>query len=95
MKCIDIEKLLHSAYRDELPNQSVAFCVGGRLHSILLAAIAEFERELNRGRTGEGRKRVMANGIKFGRKPDPHLIQHRDSVLLPLEAARFARNLWL
>ena len=30
--------------------------------------IAEFERELIRERTGEGRKRAMAAGIKFGRK---------------------------
>ena len=67
----------------------------GRLLSTLLAAIAEFERELIRERSGEGRRRAMANGVKFGRKPDPHLIQHRDSVLPPLEAARFARNLWL
>jgi DNA invertase Pin-like site-specific DNA recombinase len=40
----------------------------GRLLSTLLAAIAEFERELIRERTGEGRKRAMAAGIKFGRK---------------------------
>jgi len=32
------------------------------------AVIAEFERELIRERTGEGRKRAMANGVKFGRK---------------------------
>jgi DNA invertase Pin-like site-specific DNA recombinase len=41
----------------------------GRLLSTLLAAIAEFERELIRERTGDGRKRAMANGVKFGRKP--------------------------
>jgi hypothetical protein len=41
----------------------------GRPLSTLLAAIAEFERELIRERTGEGRKRAMANGVKFGRKP--------------------------
>ena len=40
----------------------------GRLLSTLLAAIAEFERELIRERTGESRKRAMAAGIKFGRK---------------------------
>jgi DNA invertase Pin-like site-specific DNA recombinase len=40
----------------------------GRLLSTLLAAIAEFERELIRERTGEGRKRAMAEGVKFGRK---------------------------
>src|SRR5215831_6970360 len=41
----------------------------GRLLSTLLAGIAEFERELIRERTGDGRKRVMAAGVKFGRKP--------------------------
>jgi hypothetical protein len=29
---------------------------------------AEFERDLTRERTGEGRKRAMAAGVKFGRK---------------------------
>jgi DNA invertase Pin-like site-specific DNA recombinase len=41
----------------------------GRLLSTMLAAIAEFERELIRERTGEGRKRAQANGVRFGRKP--------------------------
>jgi DNA invertase Pin-like site-specific DNA recombinase len=40
----------------------------GRLLSTLLAAIAEFERELIRERTGAGRQRALANGVKFGRK---------------------------
>jgi DNA invertase Pin-like site-specific DNA recombinase len=40
----------------------------GRVLSTLLASIAEFERELIRERTGEGRKRAMAAGVKFGRK---------------------------
>ena len=40
----------------------------GRLLSTLLAAIADFERDLIRERTGEGRKRAQANGVKFGRK---------------------------
>lgn len=40
----------------------------GRLLSTLLASIAEFERELIRERTGAGRKRAIANGVKFGRK---------------------------
>ena len=40
----------------------------GRLLSTLLASIAQFERELIRERTGEGRKRAMAAGVKFGRR---------------------------
>jgi DNA invertase Pin-like site-specific DNA recombinase len=40
----------------------------GRLLSTLLAGIAEFERELIRERSGDGRKRAMAAGVKFGRK---------------------------
>jgi DNA invertase Pin-like site-specific DNA recombinase len=46
----------------------------GRLLVTMLAAIAEFERELIRERTGEGRKRAMADGVRFGRKPKltPH-----------------------
>ena len=40
----------------------------GRLLSTLLAGIAEFERELIRERTGAGRERAMAAGVKFGRK---------------------------
>jgi DNA invertase Pin-like site-specific DNA recombinase len=41
----------------------------GRLPSTLLAAIADFERDLIRERTGEGRKRAISKGIRFGRKP--------------------------
>jgi DNA invertase Pin-like site-specific DNA recombinase len=50
----------------------------GRLLSTLLAAIAEFERELIRERTGEGRKRAMAAGVKFGRKPKLSDFQRRE-----------------
>jgi DNA invertase Pin-like site-specific DNA recombinase len=35
----------------------------------MLAGIAEFERELIRARTGEGRKRAQARGVRFGRPP--------------------------
>jgi DNA invertase Pin-like site-specific DNA recombinase len=52
----------------------------GRLLSTLLAAIAEFERELIRERTGEGRKRAMANGVKFGRKPKLSPYQRAEAI---------------
>ena len=52
----------------------------GRLLSTLLAGIAEFERELIRERTGEGRKRAMANGVKFGRKAKLSDFQRKEAV---------------
>src|ERR1700739_5043260 len=39
----------------------------GRLLSPLLAGLAEFERDLIRERPGDGRKRAMAEGVKFCR----------------------------
>jgi DNA invertase Pin-like site-specific DNA recombinase len=46
----------------------------------VLGGLAEFERELIRARTGEGRKRAMARGVKFGRPPklSPH--QRREAI---------------
>jgi len=46
----------------------------GRLLVTVLGSLAEFERELIRERTGEGRKRAKARGVRFGRpnKLTPH-----------------------
>jgi DNA invertase Pin-like site-specific DNA recombinase len=52
----------------------------GRLLSTLLAAIAEFERDLIRERTGEGRKRTMSNGVRFGRKPKLSDFQRKEAL---------------
>lgn len=42
--------------------------------AIVLGGLAEFERELIRARTGEGRKRAKERGVRFGRprKMTPH-----------------------
>jgi DNA invertase Pin-like site-specific DNA recombinase len=52
----------------------------GRLMLTVLGGLAEFERELIRARTGEGRARAVANGIKLGRSPKltPH--QKREAL---------------
>jgi DNA invertase Pin-like site-specific DNA recombinase len=52
----------------------------GRLLSTLLAAIAEFERDLIRERTGDGRKRAQAAGVKFGRKPKLSEYQREEAI---------------
>jgi DNA invertase Pin-like site-specific DNA recombinase len=46
----------------------------GRLMLTVLGGLAEFERDLIRTRTGEGRERAKARGVKMGRKPKltPH-----------------------
>ena len=41
----------------------------GRLMLTVLGGLAEFERELIKVRTGEGRERAKRNGIRMGRKP--------------------------
>jgi DNA invertase Pin-like site-specific DNA recombinase len=57
----------------------------GRLMLTVLGGLAEFERELIRARTGEGRKRAKDRGVKFGRprKLTPH---QRKEVLARIEA---------
>jgi len=52
----------------------------GRLLSRLLAAIAEFERDLIRERTSDGRERAMAKGVKFGRKPKLSDYQRQEAI---------------
>ena len=41
----------------------------GRLMLTVLGGLAEFERDLIRARTAEGRERAKARGVKMGRKP--------------------------
>jgi len=52
----------------------------GRLMLTVLGGLAEFERELIRTRTAEGRARAKARGVKLGRKPKltPH--QQREAI---------------
>jgi len=49
----------------------------GRLMLTVLGGLAEFERELIRARTSEGRARAIARGVNLGRKPKltPHQIK--------------------
>lgn len=66
----------------------------GRLMLTVLGGLAEFERDLIRTRTGEGRARAKARGIKLGRPPKltPHqkreAVERRDSGEALTEIAR-------
>jgi DNA invertase Pin-like site-specific DNA recombinase len=52
----------------------------GRLMLTVLAGLAEFERELIRSRTSEGRARAVARGVRLGRKPKLTAHQRREAV---------------
>jgi len=40
---------------------------GGALATTILGGLAEFERELIKARTAEGRERAMGRGVRMGR----------------------------
>jgi DNA invertase Pin-like site-specific DNA recombinase len=52
----------------------------GRLMVTILAGLAEFERSLILARTGEGRTRAMARGVRFGRKPKLSHFQIQEAI---------------
>jgi DNA invertase Pin-like site-specific DNA recombinase len=52
----------------------------GRLMLMILGGLAEFERSLIIARTGEGRRRAKANGVKFGRKHSLSASQRQEAI---------------
>jgi len=52
----------------------------GRLMLTVLGGLAEFERELIRARTGEGRQRAKARGVHMGRPPSLNRDQRREAI---------------
>jgi DNA invertase Pin-like site-specific DNA recombinase len=52
----------------------------GRLMLTVLGGLAEFERELIRTRTGEGRQRAKARGVIMGRRPKLTIHQRREAI---------------
>jgi DNA invertase Pin-like site-specific DNA recombinase len=52
----------------------------GRLMLTVLGGLAEFERDLIRARTGEGRERARARGVKMGRPPKLTRHQRREAI---------------
>jgi DNA invertase Pin-like site-specific DNA recombinase len=52
----------------------------GRLMLTVLGGLAEFERELIRVRTGEGRARAQARGVKLGRRPKLTAHQRQEAL---------------
>jgi DNA invertase Pin-like site-specific DNA recombinase len=64
----------------------------GRLMLTVLGGLAEFDRDLIRARTTEGRERAKARGVKMGRKPKltPH---QRQEILRRKEDGEAVREI--
>ena len=60
----------------------------GRLMLTVLGGLAEFERELIAARTGEGRKRAKARGVRFGHPPSLKAIQRLAEGVTQADLAR-------
>jgi DNA invertase Pin-like site-specific DNA recombinase len=56
----------------------------GRLMLTVLGGLAEFERELIKSRTAEGRARAVANGVRLGRRPKLDEEQRRQACIRKL-----------
>jgi DNA invertase Pin-like site-specific DNA recombinase len=53
----------------------------GRLMLTVLGGLAEFERELIKARTDEGRKRAQARGVRFGRRQKLTVHQRKEALV--------------
>ena len=77
-------KRLRAAGAEEVWRETAGGAKSDRVHGrpmlTVLGRLAEFERDLIRARTSEGRARAVANGVKLGRKPTltPH--QQREAI---------------
>src|SRR5215471_6130857 len=59
----------------------------GRLMLAVLGGLAEFERELIRARTDDGRKRAKARGVRFGRPQALTAHQRKEAIQRLTEGA--------
>jgi hypothetical protein len=64
----------------------------GRLMLTVLGGLAEFERELILARTGDGRRRAKARGVRFGRPPALTMHQRQEAIQRLTEAAALVAN---
>ncbi len=79
-----------SYFRDQL--RTLAHLVQPRLKLTILGGLAEFERDLMRSRTTDGRERAKANGVKMGRPPKLTAHQKKEA-LKPRDAGEPTREI--
>ena len=68
LNCLDAVGKAGAGFRSLHDQWADTTTAHGRLMLTILGGLAEFERELIKARTAEGRKRAQARGVRFGRK---------------------------
>jgi DNA invertase Pin-like site-specific DNA recombinase len=69
LNCLDTVAKAGASFRSLADVWADTTTAHGRLMLTILGGLAEFERELIRARTGDGRQRAKAAGVRFGRPP--------------------------
>jgi len=77
MQMHQIEADFHQAATDHNMDLTTSH---GRLMLTVLGRLAEFERDLIRKRTTEGRGRAKARGVRLGRRPKLTVHQQREAI---------------
>jgi DNA invertase Pin-like site-specific DNA recombinase len=80
LNTVDTITKLGGAFRSIKDSWCDTTSAHGRLMMTILAGLAEFERELIVARTGEGRVRAVAKGVKFGRRPKLSAYQRKEAI---------------
>lgn len=92
LNCLDMVAKAGAGFKSLHDSWADTTTAHGRLMLTILGGLAEFERELIRARTSEGRQRAKARGVKLGRayKLTP---EQRRQALARLEAGEQQREI--
>lgn len=71
----------HAGFRSLADTWADTTTAHGRLMVTVLGGLAEFEHDLIRARTSEGRDRARRRGVKLGRKPKLTTFQRREALV--------------
>jgi DNA invertase Pin-like site-specific DNA recombinase len=80
LNCLDTIAEAGAGFRSLADTWADTTTAHGRLMLTILGGLAEFERELIRARTSEGRERAKARGVRLGRRHKLTAEQRRQAI---------------